>query len=133
MPKAMLIDFDAEVGFTFDEMPRIGVLIEDGQGGLVIRYRREIEEQEALTGHQDYKQTVEAITPAIDAWNNEAEKIDWRALLTRLANQSYLGLRFRVVTLVDDEMTLDEAFARYVEGDELIPVVENEAVELSDV
>jgi len=30
MPKAMLIDFDAEVGFTFDEMPRIGVLIEDG-------------------------------------------------------------------------------------------------------
>lgn len=131
MSKAMLVDFDAEAGFNFDEMRRIGVVIEDGSGGVSLRYRSEVIEDEADTGFLDYVRTLQRIEPFLEAWNRRAESQDWRVIFTRLANESYLGLRFRVVSLVEDEVTVDDAYERYVVNGEDIPVVEDE--ELIDV
>ncbi len=110
MAKNLVIDYDTFGSLEPEEYEPIGVVIEDGTGDVAIRYTSEAEEDD----HPRYHAMVRHLEPSREAWNRRAEEQDWNQIFGRLVNQSYLGIKFRIGTFVDDDMTVDEAFDRFV-------------------
>ncbi len=129
MSKTILIDFDTELFRTFEDQRPIGVLLERGNGdpGFDTQYLFTVTDDEDETGHDNYMQTAQAVEEFRSAWDQGAPvEIRVADLFTYLADQSYLGLRLRTLSKVDDSVTLEEAFNLYVVGETPLPVLDDE-------
>lgn len=129
MSRHVLIDFRTEghLGREFDSIKPIGILMERADGrGFESRYLPEVtEDQDA--GHDNYVRTMQATDEFRDAWNNGFPvAVTVGELFTYLADQSYLGTRFRSLGMVDDGVTIEDAYRRYVVGAEPLPVLDDE-------
>lgn len=110
MSKNVVIDYDTLGSFEIEDFVPIGVVIEDGTGDVAIRYTLEAVDDV----HPRYQAMVRHLESSREAWNRRAEEQDWTQIFGRLVNQSYPGIKFRIGTFVEDEMTVDEAFERFV-------------------
>lgn len=116
--KAIIVDFDTEVGREFEQARPIGVLLERLEpAGFESLYLESVTEDEDETGHDNYVRMMEAtadIRRAYDKGQPTPGLVTVEEMFTRLADGSYLGLRLRVLGKVDDGVSLEEAFEQYV-------------------
>lgn len=115
MSKNAIIDYDTLGSFEVADYVPIGVVIEDGTGDVAIRYTVEVVEDV----HPRYQAMVRHLEPSREGWNRRGERQDWTEIFGRLVNQSYLGIKFRIGTFIEDDMTVDEAFDRFVTNREI--------------
>ncbi len=127
MPLAILIDFDTEgpLSRNFDEVIPIGVLLEDAVEGFVTKYLESVTEDQD-SGHDNWVRTMSKVEGVVEEYRKQGGTFEAARLFTYLADNSYLGLRLHSVGLVDDGMTIDEAFSRFVVKREPLPVLEDE-------
>lgn len=113
--RTILVDFDTEPGRNFDDVRPIGVLLERFEGaGFDSMYLESVTE-EGDSGHDNYVRTMTETQEFRDRWDaGEDVGAPVSAYFTYLADNSYLGLRLRVLGKVDDGVTLQEAFDKYV-------------------
>ena len=131
--RAVLVDFDTSGPRRgFDSVRPIGILLERvGSPGFDSMYLEGVTDGED-PGHDNYVRTMQAVELFREMWDKgEApqgvtEATETRALLTYLADNSYLGVRLRSLGLVPDETTLGEAFETYVVRAEALPVSDDE-------
>jgi len=62
----------------------------------------------------------------VEEYRKSGGPFDAVRLFTYLADNTYLGLRLHTVGLVEDGMTIDEAFSRFVVNREPLPALEDE-------
>ena len=118
--RVVMVDFDTSRGTDFGKVRPIGVFLASPDGkAVVLRYRPEDEEEPS----DNYFGTMTYVQPFLDEWRH-GFPVAWSQLLVRMEEQTYLGLRFRTVSLVPDEMTVEEAFERFVVKAEPLPVVD---------
>lgn len=118
MSKTILVDFDTEPGREFDDLRPIGVLLESLDPiGFTSRYLAAVTEEQD-SGHDNYLRTMSAVEELRTGWEvGEPEAVTAASVVeffVWLADNSYLGLRFRTLGMVDEAVTLDEAFDLYV-------------------
>lgn len=127
MSKLILVDFNTEGALSrnFDEVEPIGVLLEDEIEGFRTLYSTAVTESQG-PGHDNWIRTLAAVAAQLMGYQKRGEPLDVPELFTYLADNSYLGLRLRAVGRVDDEMTIQEAFDRFVVNREPLPLLEDE-------
>lgn len=128
--KAILVDFDTEPGRDFEDVRPIGVLLERGAlAGFDSLYLATVTQDEDDTGHDNYVRTMEAVAEWREMWDKglpNTGKVTVSELFAYLAENGYLGLRLRSVGKVDDSVTLEEAFLKYVVSGEALEAIEDE-------
>lgn len=130
--KAVLVDFDTVVGRDFSRIHPIGLFLETPEGGIEMRWRTVFEDGEADS--DNYLRTLKAVESWLEGWRSGSlpeGAPTARQMLTYLADQSYLGTRYRSISMLEDDVSLEEAFKRFVVHEEPLPVVAD--AELSDV
>ena len=113
-------DFDTSGGRDFEALRPIGVWLTQADGGISLRYRPEVEDGEDV-GHDNYLRTLRSLEDPVDQWRAGKALPDFAELLVRVSDSSYLGLTFRTIGIVDDAMSIDEAFERFVIAEEPLP------------
>jgi hypothetical protein len=88
-----------------------------------LKYRSEVEDAED-DGHDNYLRTLRSLEEFVDQWRSGQGKPDFPALLEYVTEVGYLGWTFRTVGVVDDPITISEAFERFVMDEEPLPVSE---------
>lgn len=116
----VLVDFDTHMGRGFEKYVPIGVWVTLPNGGLDVRYLDDVTEGDH-PGFENYLRTYQELEQHLDAWRAGQEEPDFPALLEWCQEMTYLGFRFRTLAEIE-EMTLDEAFERYVVRAEALPV-----------
>lgn len=132
MSRVIVIDFvlgEGESGFTAAQP--IGVILENDSGGVDIRYRDEAIESDSSPVNEAYMSTMLYLERWLQAWRSGEAEVDWEQVLTKLADSSYLSIRYRNISRVGDEMTIEDAYETFVVEGEPLPIVPDE--ELSDV
>ncbi len=127
MSLAILIDFNTEgpLSRNFDEVIPIGVLLEDAVEGFVTKYLESVTEEQD-SGHDNWVRTMSKVEGVVEEYRKQGGSFDAARLFTYLADNTYLGLRLHTVGLVDNGMTIDEAFTKFVENGEPLPALEDE-------
>lgn len=127
MSLAILVDFDTEgpLSRSFDEVTPIGVLLEDAVEGFLVKYLESVTEEQDF-GHDNWVRMMSKVEGVVEEYRKQGGTFDAARLFTYLADNSYLGLRLHSVGLVEDGMTIDEAFSRFVVNQEPLPVIEDE-------
>jgi len=127
MPLAILVDFDTEspLARNFDEVIPIGVLLEDAVEGFLTKYLESVTEEQD-SGHDNWVRTMSKVEGVVEEYRKFGGPFDAVRLFTYLADNTYLGLRLHAVGLVEDGMTIDEAFSRFVVNREPLPALEDE-------
>ena len=129
MAKTILVDFDTESreGRDFEVIRPIGVLLEYGEAaGFESLYDFAVTDEQD-SGHDNYVRTMQATEEQRAKWDQgEDPGVSVAELFTYIADQSYIGTRFRTVGIVDDSVTLTEAYERFVENQEPLPVIDDE-------
>lgn len=117
----VLVDFDTHMGRDFEVQRPIGVWLTRADGGIDLRYRPEVEDGED-PGNDNYLLTYQSLEEFVDGWRGGTMTPDFAALLEYLSETTYLGRCFRTFSEVPDEMTIDEAYERFVVNEEALPV-----------
>ncbi len=116
--KAIIVDFDTEVGREFEQARPIGILLERLElPGFDSLYLETVTDDEDDTGHDNYVRMMEAVADLRLAYDKglPLEGLPTvEELFTRLADGSYLGLRLRVLGKIENDVTLEAAFEQYV-------------------
>jgi len=123
MSRFVLVDFDTERrdGRDFEVVRPIGVLLERDTEGFESLYLDEVTEGRD-TGSDNYRRTMEAVDEFRTKWDTgQPVEITVGQLFTYLSVGSYLGLRYRTVGMLDDGVTIEEAFQTYVVDREPLP------------
>jgi hypothetical protein len=114
-----MVDFATPIRSMESYFP-IGVWCASPDGSSVeLRYQSEVEEEP----HDNYLRTMSVLGGVLDAWRR-GDAVRWDVELVRAAGNDYLGLRFRTLSQVDDEVTIDEAYEQFVVRQEPLPEVE---------
>lgn len=126
--KAILVDFDTEKGRDPTDNEPIGVLLERGERAGFDSFYTEAVTEEQDSGHDNYVRMMLAVESFRDAWDKGGDDpgVSVVELFTYLVDNSYLGLRFRTLGKVDDSVTIGEAYKRFVENGEPLPVLSDE-------
>jgi hypothetical protein len=117
--KTILVDFQ-ERG-SFEAHRPIGLWLTTAAGGAEVRYLPEAENEP----YDEYLRTMVLAEQWLVAQRRQ-EPVDWPNVLVRLADRTYLGVSFRSVGHVGDEVSLDEAFRLYVEEGKPLPITGDE-------
>lgn len=127
MPLAILIDFNTEdaLARNFDHVTPIGVLLEDATEGFLVKYLETVTEDQDI-GHDNWVRTMTAVERYVEDYRKRGESFDAVRFFTYLADNTYLGLRLHTVGLVENGMTIDEAFTKFVVNREPLPALEDE-------
>lgn len=131
MSKAILIDFSTEhqLGTSIAGLVPIGVYLERATRGFDSLYLTSITE-DSEAGHDNYVRTMEAVEEFRFEWDHFdrqlAKGVSVEELFVYISQQSYLGLRYRVIGKVEDSVTLEEAFTKYVVNQEPMTVLDDE-------
>lgn len=116
--KAIIVDFDTEIGREFEQARPIGVLLErDVLPGFDSLYLETVTNDEDDTGHDNYVRMMDAVADvrfAYDKGQPLEGMVSVEEMFTRLADDSYLGVRLRTLGKVEDGVSLEEAFTQYV-------------------
>lgn len=104
-----VIDFDVSGGPAVSDYVPIGVVVEVGST-VEFRYT-----QEAMdASHPRYIGMAGRLGELKAQADSGSVVVDWHYVLARLVEESYLGLKFRVGVPIDEEMSTDEVFEKYV-------------------
>ncbi len=106
--RTILVDFlvaDREI----DDYEPIGCWLTSPDGSQCeVRYTEFVEEEPL----DEYLRTMGFLEQWLEA--QRIEDVDWPTVLVRAADNSYLGLKFRSIGHVEDDVEIDAAFVRYV-------------------
>jgi hypothetical protein len=118
--RTVMVDFDTSGGREFDVQRPIGVWLTRPEGGIDVRYRQEVEDGED-PGFTNYFRTVRQLEDWVDGWRAGRMNPNFSEILEWAAETGYLGFRYRTVAEVEDSVTIDEAYERFVEKGEALP------------
>lgn len=119
----VLVDFDTHMGRDFDAQVPIGVWVTRPDGGVDLRYLTEVTEGDH-PGFDNYLRTYQQLEEHLDAWRAGTAQPDFEELLQWVTETAYLGFKFSTLAEFDEEISLDEAFDRFVVNGEPLPVPE---------
>ena len=115
-----MVDF-ATPSVSMDSYYPIGVWL-TSDDGVELKYRPEDEEEPS----DNYSRTMGGkLGWLLDSWRG-GEQVEWSASLVQQAGNDYLGLRFRTVSAVEDDATIESVYERFVLRGERLPEVELE-------
>lgn len=115
----VLVDFDTHLGRGFEVQRPIGVWVTLDPFGVAFHYRTEVEEGED-PGYENYMRTFRALEGPLQAWR-AGEEIQFATWLEYVSETTYLGTAFRTFGFLEDPITIDEAFRRFVLDEEPLP------------
>jgi len=127
--RTILVDFDTDAGRDFNDIVPIGVLLERADGASFESLYTEAVTERGDSGFDNYVSTMEATSDFRDVWDSGGDSSQFptvKDLFIYVADNSYLGLRFRAIGMVDDSATLQEVFDLYVVQQEPLPVISDE-------
>lgn len=126
MSRVVLVDFETNPEGDIELYRPIGVVLVSPDGRDVeVRYTDEAADEPS----DNYLRTTAYLQPHLDEWRHGQADFEWRDILVRMVEGAVLTLRFHTIATVPDEMTIDEAYERFVLQQEPLPDTSDEELQ----